>query len=159
VSSPNVDLLMFYRSEIKFQSDLLSSRLNALISSQSFLVLGYATATSGLLGRWQDSFALLVPPALALLGLILSLYARPGIRAAHAAIEHWHAEQRKLFSREPELEEYRVALSSEQPGPGRGPATPKRLREGTAFAVRAPWIFAVAWCYFGALPVLLHWRQ
>ncbi|GEO13660.1 hypothetical protein [Microvirga aerophila] len=59
------ELLKFYRGEIKFQSDLLSSRLNSLLTSQSFLLIAYASAMSGLVGSWKDPFALLFPPVLA----------------------------------------------------------------------------------------------
>jgi hypothetical protein len=44
------ELLMFYQREIKFQSDLLSSRLSSLLTSQSFLLIAYASAMSGLVG-------------------------------------------------------------------------------------------------------------
>ena len=39
------DLLKFYRSEIKFESELLSNRLNSFIASQSFLLIAYGGST------------------------------------------------------------------------------------------------------------------
>jgi hypothetical protein len=86
VSTSNLELLRFYRSEIKYQSDLLSSRLSSLLTSQSFLLIAYASAMSGLIGHWQDPFTLVFPPVLAVLGLVLSLQAWPGIRAGYAVI-------------------------------------------------------------------------
>jgi hypothetical protein len=72
------ELLMFYRREIKFQSDLLSSRLSSLLTSQSFLLIAYVSAMSGLVGSWKDPYTLLFPPVLAVLGLVLSFQAWPG---------------------------------------------------------------------------------
>ncbi|WP_125933114.1 hypothetical protein [Candidatus Sodalis sp. SoCistrobi] len=78
------DLLRFYRSEIQWQSGLLSGRLNAFIASQSFLVIAYATSISSLVGRWNNPFTLLFPPFLGVLALVLIFQAWPGIRSAYA---------------------------------------------------------------------------
>jgi hypothetical protein len=98
VSTSNLELLRFYRSEIKYQSNLLSSRLSSLLTSQSFLLIAYASAMSGLIGHWQDPFTLVFPPVLAVLGLVLSLQAWPGIRAGYAVVPERasiaHREQR-----------------------------------------------------------------
>lgn len=139
-----LDLLKHIRAEIRFESDQLSSRLNAYIASQSFLLIGYASAMNAAFGHWRGPFTLLLPPVLALLGFVLSLQAWPGIRAARAVIGRWHAKQEELFARAPELDAYRSGASD------------GRLRQGVLFAARAPWIFGPAWCYFGALPVWLH---
>ena len=95
------DLLARYRSEIRFESELLSNRLNSFMSSQSFLLIAYASAMSAAHGRWQHPFTLALPPALAVLGLVLALYARPGIRAAYAEIRLWQEQERELLAREP----------------------------------------------------------
>ena len=62
-------MLKFYRAEIRFESELLTARLNALLSSQSFLVIAYATSMSSLEGHWGAEFTVLLPPCLALLAL------------------------------------------------------------------------------------------
>ena len=46
MSDNAVEILKFYRGEIRFQSNLLSGRLNAFISSQSFLLIAYASAAT-----------------------------------------------------------------------------------------------------------------
>lgn len=60
----------------------------------------------------------------------------------------------ELLAREVELDEYRRALSLAMAGSGRG-VTRDRFKQGTVFATRTPWIFALAWCHFGALAVFL----
>ncbi|MFP2930646.1 hypothetical protein ACLESO_36700 [Pyxidicoccus sp. 3LG] len=152
----NLDLLQFYRSEIKFESDMLSSRLNAFISSQAFLVIAYAGSLGALARDWGNPLILVLPPSLALLGLVLALHAGPGIRAAHAVIQEWHLRQRELLSRAEDLEDYRRALSPTPEDRGPGAAVRDRFKQGTVFAKHAPWIFALAWCHFGALPIVLY---
>ncbi|WP_148203517.1 hypothetical protein [Sodalis glossinidius] len=74
------DLLTFYRSEIQWQSGLLSRKLNAFIASQSFLVIAYATSISSLVGKWKNPFTLLFPLLLSVLALVLIFQTWPGIR-------------------------------------------------------------------------------
>jgi hypothetical protein len=159
VPGANLELLQFYRSEIKFESDMLSSRLNAFISSQAFLVIAYASSMGSLVHDWRNPVILVLPPSLALLGLVLALQSLPGIRAANAVIQEWHLRQRELLSRAEELHEYRKALSPTAEDRGTGAAVRDWFKQGTVFAKHAPWIFTVAWCHFGVLPLVLHfWR-
>ncbi len=144
-------LLNFYRAEIKFESEMLSSRLNAFVASQSFLVIGYASSMSASLGRWHNPFSLVFPPSLALLGLALALYAWPGIEAAYKVIGRWHEMQDELLSRGAGLEAYRLAPAGASAG--------ERLERGTMFAKHAPKVFAAAWLCFGAMPVFFYLRS
>ncbi len=129
-------LLNFYRAEIKFESEMLSSRLNAFIASQSFLVIGYASSMSASLDRWHNLFSLVFPLSLALLGLALALYAWPGIEAACKVIGRCHERQDELLSRSAGLEEYRLAPA--------GASARERLKRGAMFAKHAPKVFALA---------------
>jgi len=158
LASQSTDLLQFYRSEIKFETELLSNRLNALISSQSFLVIAYATSMSALFRGAPHPFILVLSVSLTVLGLVLSLHAWPGIRAAYAVIEHWHVQQGRLLAQAEGMEAYRDAFASALAG-GRHGGPEERFREGTLFAKRTPWIFALAWCHFGVLAVLLYLRS
>lgn len=151
----DADLLKFYRSEIHFQSTLLSGRLNAFISSQSFHVIAYASATSGLIGQWGEPFALLFPPVVALLGLVLALQAWPGIKAAYDVIEEWRQRQDALLAASPELSRYDLHATARGPDAPQPNIANRHFRQGALFARHAPWIFALAWCYFGVLPVIL----
>lgn len=151
----DADLLKFYRSEIHFQSTLLSGRLNAFISSQSFLVIAYASAASGLIGKWQQLFTFLFPPVIALLGLVLALQAWPGIKAAYDVIEQWRKRQDALLAASPDLRRYDLYADARGPDGPLPNVARRHFHQGALFARHAPWVFAVAWCYFGALSVIL----
>ena len=43
IRSENIKRLSTFRSEIQFESQMLSSRLGAYLSSQSFLIIAYAS--------------------------------------------------------------------------------------------------------------------
>lgn len=156
MSDSKSDLLKFYRSEIKFQNDLLSSRLNSLLTSQSFLLIAYATAMSGLVGSWQEPFTLLFPPVLAAIGLVLSLQAWPGIRAGYAVIAMWHQKERELLTRAADLEalDYLPAPRETADEPDRW--INERSEEGALFTKQAPLVFIIAWCYFAGLPFAMY---
>ena len=156
MSASNLDLLRFYRSEIKFQSDLLSSRLSSLLTSQSFLLIAYASAMSGLIGHWQDPFTLLFPPILAVLGLVLSLQAWPGIRAGYAVIGLWHQKERRLLAQDNDLNEFDYFPSPRETRDNPDEWINKRSKEGALFTKQAPLVFTLVWCYFAALPLGMY---
>ena len=111
-------------------------------------------------GRWQHPFTLALPPALAALGLVLALYARPGIDAAYAEIRLWQEQERELLEREPRLSRYLgpsvPAGSATASGAEADAAMDVRFRRGSAFALRAPAIFTLAWTYFIILPFAFY---
>jgi hypothetical protein len=151
VSASNSELLSHYRREIKFQSDLLSSRLSSLLTSQSFLLIAYASSMSGLIGHWQDPFALVFPPILAVLGLVLCLQAWPGIRAGYAVIALWHRKERELLIRNGlNAFDYFPTPQETTDEPDRW--INKRSEEGALFTKQAPLVFTITWCYFAVLP-------
>lgn len=92
--------LNFYRSEIHFESTLLASRTSGYLSSQSFLIIAFASSMANTNPEWGSLFRLVVPTVLALLGLITSLHAIPGIRASYDVIERWHIKQADLLQTE-----------------------------------------------------------
>jgi hypothetical protein len=151
VSDKDLDLLNLYRGEIRFESDIPASRLNALVASYSFLVIGYASSMSASLDRWHNAFSLVFPPSLALPGLALALYARPGIETAYKVIGQRHDRQDELLSRSAALDEHRRASDSAL---GRG-----RPKRGTMSAKYAPKVFAAAWLRFGAMPIVFYLRS
>ena len=156
VSTSNIELLRFYRSEIKYQSDLLSSRLSSLLTSQSFLLIAYASAMSGLIGHWKDPFTLVFPPVLAVLGLVLSLQAWPGIRAGYAVIGLWYQKERQLLTGDNDLNEFDYLPAPDETGDEPDEWLHKRSREGALFTRQAPLMFTLAWCYFVALPFVMY---
>lgn len=145
------DLLLHIRTEIRFETGLASERLNSFISSQSFLVIAYASSMASSNARWEQVFTILIPPFLALLGLALSVLAWPGIIASQAVIERWREKERDLLGGHPDLLE-RTLVADDA---GRADIDRRRL-EGALFARRAPLVFVVAWCWLAALPIWLH---
>src|SRR5690606_24437225 len=96
VESPR-ERLLFYRSEIHFESSLLAERTSAYLSSQSFLMIAFASTMANSNPDWGNLFRLVVPAVLALLGLITSLHAMPGIKSNFEVIERWHQKQAELL--------------------------------------------------------------
>lgn len=139
------------REEIRAEINLLNSRLNALISSQSFLVIAYSTSLSAGYGDWKGLFTIILPSLCAILGLVLVLEARPGIRAAHEAIGHWRRREDKLIDKCPELEPFTLATDEQSRH-----RMELRQHAGGLFSIRAPLIFTMAWVMFLILPWVLR---
>ena len=139
------------RQEIRAEINLLNSRLNALISSQSFLVIAYGTSLSAGYGNWNGLFTITLPPLFAVLGLLLVLEARPGIGAAHEAIGHWRRREDRLIENWPELKSFTLATDEQSRR-----RMELRQHAGGLFSVRAPLIFTVAWLIFLTLPFVLR---
>lgn len=146
-----LDLLKFIRSEVRFESGLVGERLSALLSSQSFLVIAYASSMGASNMDWAGPLPARLPPALALLGLVLALMAWPGLRAGHAVLERWRAKERELLTRCPALAPW--TLAADEPN---GRSVEVRRREGALFAQRAPLVLVLAWAFFAALPFWLR---
>ncbi|WP_215745352.1 MULTISPECIES: hypothetical protein [Gluconobacter] len=145
------ELLAFYRSEIRFETEVVNGRLQALLGSQAFLVIAYATAMTGSTKRWGDSMVLLLPPLFSLLGFVLALMALPGIRAAYAAIGKWEGKQRILHTRSPDLTDFTLAPNEDETRD-----MMRRAQRGALFAHQAPFIFMIAWALFGIIPFYLY---
>ncbi|MBM3098919.1 hypothetical protein JRX38_13015 [Gluconobacter cerinus] len=145
------ELLAFYRSEIRFETEVVNGRLQALLGSQAFLVIAYATAMTGSTKRWGDSMVLLLPPLFSLLGFVLAAMALPGIRAAYAAIGKWEGKQRMLHQRSPSLTDFTLAPNEDETRD-----MMRRAQRGALFAHQAPFIFIIAWTIFGFIPFYLY---
>ena len=139
------------REEIRAEINLLNSRLNALISSQSFLVIAYGSSLSAGYGNWNGLFTITLPPLFAVLGIALVLEARPGIAAAQEAICHWRNRETRLIDDQPDLRTFTLATDEQ---------SRKRLElrqhAGSVFSSRAPMIFIGAWILFFLLPFALR---
>nr|WP_061511193.1 hypothetical protein [Gluconobacter thailandicus] len=146
------ELLAYYRSEIRFESEVVNGRLQALLGSQAFLVIAYATAMTGSTTRWGDRMVLLVPPLFSLLGFMLALMALPGIRAGYAAIGKWEEKQRALHHRSHHLIEFTLAANDDQTRD-----MMRRGQRGALFAHQAPFVFLTAWTIFCIIPFYLYW--
>lgn len=126
------DELVHVRGEIRAEITLLNSRLNALISSQSFLVIAYGSVLSAAFGEWDGPFTLTMPPFLALLGAALVIEAKPALKAAEQAIRHWRDREEVLIDRHSELRPYSLGLDEDSRR-----QTEMRQHDGRIFSSRA----------------------
>lgn len=91
--------------------------------------------------EWGKLFTLVVPAFLALLGILSSLNAWPGIRAAYYIIDHWYYKQSELLRSEPVM----GLAYDESPLFCERESTHKGCRKALLFSVRTHWIFATFW--------------
>lgn len=150
-SSPK-DRLDFYRSEIHFETTNLSSRTNAYLSSQSFLVIAYASSMANLNPQWGVVFTLVVPIMLALFGVFSSIMAWPGIKAACDVIDHWYYKQNGLLRSDPA-----IGLSyDDSPLFSSWESTGKDHKLSLLFSIRTPWMFCIFWLCLGGFAIFVH---
>jgi len=134
------ELLAFYRSEIRFETETVGARLNALLSSQSFLVIAYATSVN-IGGQPQALFGLrLLPHILCVLGFAITLMAAPGIRAAYRVIAKWESKQRALHERHGHLATHTLTTTVDETL-----ESGRLVRQGSFFARHVPALFLFAW--------------
>ena len=138
--------LDFYRREIQYETSILANRTDAYLAAQSFLVIAFASCMANLNPEWGKLFTLVVPPFLALLGLLSSLNAWPGIRAAYDIIDHWHFKQSELLRSEPVM----GMAYDESPLFSEMESSHKGYRKSLLFSMRAPWLFMVFWVLLAA---------
>lgn len=150
-TTDNTQQLDHVRAEIRSEIGLLNDRLNALMSSQSFLVIAYATSLSSSNGDFSGVFTIALPPLLALLGGALVLEAIPSLRAALRALNDWRQREAALVGSSPGLAPYTLAVDE----PSRQ-AVEQRQHQGRHFASRAPAIMLTAWLLLLALPFGLY---
>ena len=146
--------LLFYRAEIHFESSLLAERTSAYLASQSFLMIAFASAMANSNPDWGNLFRLVVPAVLALLGLLTSLHAMPGIRSNFEVIERWHQKQAELLQLEGRVG---ILPNNESAlfGEGDSPAGATRYKRTLLFSLRTPIIFSLVWGLFGVLCLTL----
>lgn len=144
--------LDFYRQEIQYETSILANRTDAYLAAQSFLVIAFVSSMGNLNPAWGEQFTLLVPPFLALLGVLSSLNAWPGIRAAYRIIEHWQLKQSHLLRSEPMMglayDETPLFSETETSRVGH--------RKSLLFSLRTPWIFLVFWIVLGGYAVYIQ---
>ncbi len=126
------------RDEIHHEYSILSDRLSSYITSQSFLMTGFAISLANGNPVWGYAFRTIFPTALCLLGVLLSIRAHPGIAGACRVIGLWHSRQSELLATE-DLTDYRVMATKEYRS---------IQRQSLSFSVAAPWMFGVAWVGF-----------
>ena len=111
---------------------LMLARLNALLTSQSFLVIAYASSMAIANGHWSQPLAMLLPPFLALLGFVLAVEGRIGIVAARRALWRWQHRLDDLVGNAASLIDWADTLDK---------GARDTRRAGELFTVRSPIIF------------------
>ncbi|WP_213878779.1 hypothetical protein [Pseudomonas sp. dw_358] len=147
--------LDFYRKEIQYETAILSNRTNAYLSAQSFLVIAFCSSMANLNPEWGKMFTLVVPPLLALLGVVSSIHAWPGIRAAYEIIDHWHFKQSQLLRSEPAM----GLAYDESPLFSEHESSEKGYRTSLMFSMRSPWLFSAFWCLLGGFSLYVQFTR
>ena len=148
------DRLDFYRREIHNETSNLSSRTNAYLSAQSFLVIAYSSSMANRNPEWGDVFTLVVPATLALFGILSSLSAWPGIRAACDIIDHWYVKQTGLLNSEPTIGQ----AYDNSPLFSSWESSLAGQRKSLVFSKRTPWLFSAFWLFLGSFAIWINLR-
>ena len=83
-------------TETGFEIRLLHERVNALLSAEAFLTIAYTAAMSA-----QGTWARVVAPLLAVLGLVLAAVAWPGIRTTGRLVRTWTSRLGAVLAQHP----------------------------------------------------------
>ena len=159
--------LDFYRSEDMHEWSLLTSRVSTLVTSQSFLVSGYAISMGNSI---VPHFTLYFPLLLSVIGLCITWYSYPGITGGAQIITLWHKKQGRLFLLNPDeseadpeaacpdpaMNDYRdgrtLAVSKATGNVPMDPVQANSLR----FATVMPLLFGVTWLALIGLRLILY---
>lgn len=144
--------LDFYRAEIHFETTNLSSRTNAYLTAQAFLVIAYASSMANLNPQWGVIFTMVVPVMLVIFGVVSSIMAWPGIKAACDIIDHWYYKQSGLLRSEPVI----GMAYDDSPLFSAWESTDKGHKTALLFSKRTPWMFFVFWLCLGVFAVFVH---
>lgn len=150
--------LLFYRSEIHFESSLLAERTSAYLASQSFLMIAFASSMANSNPEWGDLFRLVVPAILSLLGLFLMPAlddVEVGLDARHGVDRGEQAELLQIEGRVGMLPNNESALFGE----GNSPVGGHRYKRTLLFSLRTPIIFSLVWGAFGLLCLALSFMD
>ena len=146
------DRLDFYRKEIQYETTMLSGRTNAYLGAQSFLVIAYSSSMANVNPDWGNLFSLVVSVLLSVLGLITSLHAWSGIKAAYEIIDHWYLKQSHLLASQPRMSD----VYDDSPLFAKRESNEGGYREALKFSMRAPWIFSTLWVVLGGFSAFIH---
>jgi hypothetical protein len=91
-----LELLKYYREEVRHEFNLLGTRVNSNLTAQSFLVASYAVAMVNF-PNWGQNYATLFALGLCGLGGLLSWRAKEGVDGACDIIKLWLGQQNRLF--------------------------------------------------------------
>ncbi|MCU1723136.1 MULTISPECIES: hypothetical protein [unclassified Pseudomonas] len=144
--------LDFYRREIQYETSILANRTDAYLAAQSFLVIAFVSSMANLNPEWGKMFTMVVPPFLALLGVLSSLNAWPGIHAAYRIIDHWQVKQSHLLHSDPLM----GLAYDESPLFSEAETSRAGHRKSLLFSLRTPWIFLAFWMLLGGYSLYIQ---
>ena len=164
--------LKFYRDEDAREWTLLSNRVNAYVTSQSFLVSASVVAM-GNSAPHGHLFRLMIPLILGLIGFTTSVLAYQGVTSAMDVIRLWREKCSALSScdsHEDALDDYYVvrgrpynwlrAVNQNLFARFLHQVTDPQIDEihirSLKFALLTPWIFGTAWVVFAILEVYFY---
>ncbi|WP_126362890.1 hypothetical protein [Pseudomonas fluorescens] len=136
-----VEKICFYRREIHYETSVLASRTSSYLTAQSFLVIAFAICMCNQNAEWGRLVTLIIPLSLAFLGILISINAWPGLRAAYDIIDHWYYKQSELMRSEVVMR----MTCDELPLFCERESTHKGYRKALLFSIRLPWIFSSFW--------------
>ncbi|WP_175650859.1 hypothetical protein [Pseudomonas sp. Marseille-P9899] len=142
----------FYRREIQYETSILANRTDAYLAAQSFLVIAFVSSMANLNPEWGKMFTMVVPPFLALLGVLSSLNAWPGIHAAYRIIDHWQVKQSHLLHSDPLM----GLAYDESPLFSEAETSRAGHRKSLLFSLRTPWIFLGFWMLLGGYSLYIQ---
>jgi hypothetical protein len=139
ISKQDLDLLNFYRGEIKHEFSLLSMRLNLLITCQSFLVVPFA-----ILNNVSNFKIVAIPQILVIvLGAYTSWLSQKPLSLTQKLIREWLVKQRILLKKidSNEYKNSRDILDNVE----KDTVYDYEHEQSIAFSKQAPSVFLVFW--------------
>jgi hypothetical protein len=152
-----LNIFLYFRKEVQHEFDLISGRLNAFLSAQSFLILAYAAAMNNTHPKNGVLFPLLFPMIIAIIGVGLSFQAHSGISGADETVNLWNQKIYKLIEKYPWLKQYESGRREQNNTTINGKVIDSTHEKSLLFARNSPWIFGIAWFFFAALAIILHY--
>lgn len=143
------------RDEMKFEIGILHDRINALVSTEAFLIISFTMSLAYSGDRWSSRF-FWIAPVLSLVGFLLAVLAWPGVSRGFQTIVEWNLLMIEVL---PEArKDPRIVWI-----PSVAVAGAARMqsdhRRGLLFARFVPAVFAVAWLILAALVLTGPMRQ
>ena len=147
--------LSFIREEMRFEIGILHDRINALISTEAFLLISFTMALVYSNARWSDKF-FLVSPMLSLIGFLLAVLAWPGVNTSYRIVVEWNILLMATLNEAHGLPDFMWRPSVFQVGDSR---TQADHRNGLLFARLVPIVFAIAWTILAGIVLIAPLRS
>lgn len=136
----DIDRLHFYRSEVKHEFNLLTTRVGTLVTCQSFLVVPFAILNT--VANFKEALPSLY--LVAALGLFVAAVLLEPIRAGHRTLTEWLRKQRTLLRESEGLQD--LAIERDMiPGAETDLSKDRDHTRSLAFSKYGPYAFILFW--------------